>query len=162
MKQQKGKREEETSDAPRASEGGSAFFMPATNLACHIGDVPGLISTRAYGEPFAPACRKRRTSITEYGSGCKMVSRHTLDAPRHKSLIFTRRWRCRGCVRGSRCHGANKYGPIDRRAREEEEEKKRARPARRSGKCWPSGATRAHRPRRTINTPRTISRIIKE
>lgn len=54
--------------------GGSLFFMPATNLACHIGDVPRLISTRTYGEPFAPACRKRRTSITEHGSGYKMVS----------------------------------------------------------------------------------------
>lgn len=87
--------------------------------------------------------------------------RRTLDAPRHKSLIFTRRWRCRGCARGSsRCHGANKYGPIDRRVREEERKKKGGSP--RPDKCWPPGATRVRRPRRTINTPRTVSRIIKE
>lgn len=57
------------------------------------------------------------------------------------------------------CHGANKYGPIDRRVREEE---KRKEGSLRSDKCWPSGATRARRPHRTINMPRTVSRIIKE
>lgn len=74
------------------------------------------------------------------------------------------------CTGGTRCHGANKYGPIDRRVREEEEKKRRGVEGRGRGGDRRGGLASvgrparlaAHRPRRTINTPRAVSRIIKE
>jgi len=101
---------------------GPFFFIPRTNLAFHIGDMPRLILTRTYEEPFAPPAENVELQLPSTEAVIRWY-RHTLDAPRYKSLIFTRRWRWQGCVRGSRCYGANKYRPIARRVREEEKKK---------------------------------------
>lgn len=112
-------------ECPEPGGSGSPFFMPATNLACHIGDACPVLSRLARMENRSrPPAENVELQLSSTEAVIRWY-RRTLAALRHKSLIFTRRWRCRGRVRGSRCHGANKYGPIDRRVREEEEKKRR-------------------------------------
>ncbi|KYN33807.1 hypothetical protein ALC56_11883, partial [Trachymyrmex septentrionalis] len=86
---------------------------------------PRLILTRTYEEPFAPPAENvelqlpsteavirwyRRTLAMHRG-----INRSSLPAGGGAKDVYT--W-------GSRCYGANKYGPIARRVREEKKEKR--------------------------------------
>lgn len=119
--------------------GGSPFFMPATNLACHIGDVCPVLSRLARMEnrsrPPAENVELQLSSteavIRWYRAVLSMrrgINRSSLPAGGGAEDVYG-------------AHGANKYGPIDRRGGGRKKRGQEGwRPVRRSDKCWPSDA----------------------
>lgn len=75
-KKRRGKKEKRRNEQCLEPGGSRAFFFHANNKSClpYRRCAPYYLDLRVYEEPFASACRKHRTSITEHGSGYKMVS----------------------------------------------------------------------------------------
>lgn len=123
-RRKKKKKKEDTSTVPWSQGGGQSSFH-ANNKSClpYRRCTPVLSRLARMKNRSRPLAENVELQLPSTEAVMRWY-RRTLDAPRHKSLIFTRRWRCRGCVYGaSRCHGANKYEPIDRLVREKKKKK---------------------------------------
>ncbi|EGI66677.1 hypothetical protein G5I_04794 [Acromyrmex echinatior] len=77
----KRKKRKEEREARNVGRRQVLFFIPTTNLAFHIGDMPRLILTRTYEEPFAPPAENVELQLPSTEAVIRWY-RHTLDAPR--------------------------------------------------------------------------------
>ncbi|KYN17351.1 hypothetical protein ALC57_10327 [Trachymyrmex cornetzi] len=78
---QSNKRKKRKEDMRNAGRRQVLFFIPTTNLAIHIGDIPRLILTRTYEKPFAPPAENVELQLPSTEAVIRWY-RHTLDAPR--------------------------------------------------------------------------------